>query len=66
MENVIVEEGVRRRGVARRLVEHMIELARESGCYKIGLSSSKKRVDAHEFYESLGFRQYGLGFRIYF
>ena len=66
MENIIVEEGMRRKGIARRLIRHMIDLAKRSGCYKIGLSSSKKRVAAHRFYESLGFQQYGLGFRIYF
>ncbi len=66
VENVIVDERVRRRGIARTLMEHMIELAQRSGCYKIGLSSNKQRHEAHRFYESLGFQQYGFGYRIYF
>lgn len=66
VENVIVDEPVRRQGVARELMKHMIELAQRSGCYKIGLSSNKKRHEAHRFYESLGFQQYGFGYRIYF
>lgn len=66
MENVIVDESMRRRGVAAAMVKHLVELARESGCYKIGLSSSRKRPAAHRMYESLGFKQYGLGYRIYF
>ncbi len=66
IENVIVEENMRRRGIARELVMYMIGLARRSGCYKIGLSSDKRRTGAHRLYESLGFRQYGLGYRIYF
>ncbi len=66
MENVIVEEKMRRKGIAAAMVQYLTDLARESGCYKIGLSSSKERPAAHSFYESLGFKQYGLGFRIYF
>jgi GNAT superfamily N-acetyltransferase len=66
MENVIVDESMRRKGIASAIVEYLVNLARESGCYKIGLSSSKKRPAAHSMYESLGFKQYGLGYRIYF
>ena len=66
VENVIVEESMRRKGIARKLMQHMIDFARRSGCYKIGLSSNKKRPDAHRMYEALGFRQYGYGYRIYF
>ena len=66
MENVIVDESVRRKGVAARMVKYLVEVAKKSGCYKIGLSSSTKRPAAHRMYESLGFKQYGLGYRIYF
>ena len=66
MENVIIDESMRRKGIASAMVEHLVELAKRSGCYKIGLSSSKKRPAAHRMYESLGFKQYGLGYRIYF
>jgi GNAT superfamily N-acetyltransferase len=66
MENVIVDKDVRRKGIAAAMVKHLVGLAKESGCYKIGLSSSKERPAAHRMYESLGFKQYGLGYRIYF
>jgi GNAT superfamily N-acetyltransferase len=66
VENVIVDENMRRKGIARELMKHMIDLAKKSRCYKIGLSSNRRREGAHRFYESLGFQQYGLGFRIYF
>jgi len=66
IENVIVEENMRCQGIARKLIAYMIDLAKGSGCYKIGLSSDKRRSAAHRLYESLGFRQYGLGYRIYF
>ena len=66
MENVIVDENVRRKGVAARMIKYLVEVAKKGGCYKIGLSSSTKRPAAHRMYESLGFKQYGLGYRIYF
>ncbi len=66
VENVVVEESMRRKGIATLLLKHLIDLAKQSGCYKITLSSNKKRAAAHRFYESLGFDQYGYGFRIYF
>ncbi len=66
LENVVVAEGMRRQGIGRKLLEYLIKTAKESGCYKIGLSSDRRRTAAHRLYESLGFDQYGLGFRIYF
>jgi ribosomal protein S18 acetylase RimI-like enzyme len=66
IENVIVAEKMRRQGIARKLINHLIKTAKENDCYKIGLSSDKRRTAAHRLYESLGFNQYGLGFRIYF
>jgi len=66
MENVIVDESMRRTGIAGAMVKHLVTVAKESGCYKVGLSSSKERPAAHRMYEALGFKQYGLGYRIYF
>jgi len=66
MENVIVDESMRRTGIAGAMVKHLVAVAKESGCYKVGLSSSKERPAAHRMYEALGFKQYGLGYRIYF
>ncbi|MBI4832206.1 MAG: GNAT family N-acetyltransferase [Candidatus Lindowbacteria bacterium] len=66
IENVVVDENARRKGIGRELVKHLVKVAKESGCYKIGLTSDRKRTAAHRLYESLGFDQYGLAFRIYF
>ena len=66
LENVVVAENMRQRGIGRKLLQHIIDTARQSGCYKICLSSDKRRTEAHNLYQSLGFDQYGLGFRIYF
>ncbi|MBI5116213.1 GNAT family N-acetyltransferase [Candidatus Poribacteria bacterium] len=66
IENVVIDESMRRKGIGRELVKHLIDVAKKSGCYKIGLSSDRKRTAAHRLYESLGFDQYGLSFRMYF
>lgn len=66
VENVIVTGAARRTGVGRELVEHLIELARAAGCYKVQLLSDKQRVEAHDFYRSLGLDAVAEGFRIYF
>ena len=64
IENVIVEEGRRRRGIGRALMDRALELAREARCYKVFLGSNVKRADAHEFYRALGFHVHGPVFRV--
>ena len=55
IENVIVLADFRRRKIGRLLMEAAIAEARAKNCYKIILLSSRKRPEAHHFYESLGF-----------
>ena len=38
--------------------------ARAWGCYKLALSSNRRRERAHAFYESLGFERHGVSFVI--
>jgi len=47
-------------------MEYAVARAKEAGCYKIGLSSDKRRKEAHRFYRSLGFKAEAHGFRLYF
>lgn len=56
IENVHVAASQRNRGVGRALMERALELAREKGCSRAQLTTHKARVDAHRFYERLGFR----------
>ena len=65
-ENLVVTQSYRRRGIGRMLLEHAVARAREKGCYKIQLWSDRRRTEAHEFYESLGFEALAYGFRLYF
>ncbi|HUF53914.1 MAG TPA: GNAT family N-acetyltransferase [Dehalococcoidia bacterium] len=64
IENVVVDEAARGRGHGEALIRAAIEQAREAGCYKISLTSNKRRTNAHRFYERLGFQRTHEAFRI--
>jgi len=66
VENVVVAEQYRRRGIARSLFDHLIDIARTRGCYKLELLSAKHRAGAHAFYASIGLAAVSEGFKIYF
>lgn len=66
VENVIVDAWLRGAGYGELLMRHAIDLARAAGCYKIALTSNKRRPGAHRFYERLGFRAAHEGFRLDF
>jgi GNAT superfamily N-acetyltransferase len=66
LEYVVVDEKCRSKGVGRLLMEHCLKLAREAGCYKVMLTSDKKRKQAHKFYQSLSFEASAHGFKYYF
>ena len=64
IENMVVDEAARGQGHGEALIEQAIEEARRAGCYKVSLTSNKRRSDAHRFYERLGFVQTHEAFRI--
>jgi GNAT superfamily N-acetyltransferase len=66
VEYVVVDEKARRRGIGRLLMDYVKERAREADCYKIMLTSDKRREQAHEFYKALGFEASAHGFKLYF
>lgn len=59
VNDVVVEEGARGRGVGRELMEEAIRVARERGAQVVRLTSAERRAGAHRLYESLGFRHTG-------
>jgi ribosomal protein S18 acetylase RimI-like enzyme len=65
VENVVVDKRYRRKGIGRLLMDYAVNRSREAGCYKVQLASSKKRLEAHEFYRSIGFQDSSIGFRYY-
>jgi GNAT superfamily N-acetyltransferase len=64
VEDVVVMAGRQGQGIGRQMMQHAMDEARQAACYKLALSSNRKRVAAHAFYESLGFAQHGLSFLI--
>ncbi|MGD0780879.1 MAG: GNAT family N-acetyltransferase [Dehalococcoidales bacterium] len=66
IEYVVVDEKKRSQGIGKLLMEYCKDLAKKAGCYKIMLTSDKRRERAHKFYESIGFEASAEGFRLYF
>lgn len=66
MEDVFVEEEYRGRGFGKKLVENVIEKAKEEKCYKLLATSRHERLKVHELYKNLGFKERGLEFRMDF
>ncbi|MGI9822422.1 GNAT family N-acetyltransferase [Agromyces sp. Marseille-Q5079] len=50
-----VASTARRRGVGERLVEHVLDLARERGIARVVLNTGPDMLAAHRLYERLGF-----------
>jgi GNAT superfamily N-acetyltransferase len=64
IEGVRVHRDARSGGVGSRMIEWAIAYARERGCGMVQLTTDKSRVDAHRFYERLGFEASHLGFKM--
>ena len=64
MEDVYVEESYRGKGIGSELVGKVIEIAKDSNCYKLIATSRISRPKVHELYQKLGFSQQGFEFRI--
>ena len=55
IEDVIVDESMRKRGIGEALVREAIERAREAGAAGVALTSNPQREAANHLYQSLGF-----------
>ena len=55
IENVITHPDFRRQGLAKQVLDHAVETAKQAGCYKVMLMSGAKRTEAHALYEKVGF-----------
>lgn len=66
LEDVFVEEEFRGQGIGKKLVEMVIEKAKELGCYKLIATSRFERENVHRLYQNLGFEKHGFEFRIDF
>lgn len=57
VEDVIVDEKMRRRGIAETLMRKAIELAGQAGASVLTLSSNPSREAANKLYQSMGFQK---------
>lgn len=63
VEGVRVSSTLRSQGIGEALLRHMEGLARERGCPAVQLTTSHARVDAHRFYERIGYKHHHKGFK---
>jgi ribosomal protein S18 acetylase RimI-like enzyme len=56
IENVIVSNNLRGKGIGKKLMTEIEKIGKERNCYYIMFVSGSQRKDAHKFYESLGYK----------
>ena len=52
---LVVDREYRKQGIGRRLLVRAEEWAAQHGCSVVRLTSNVKRIDAHAFYERVGY-----------
>jgi len=60
LTSLVVDDGVRGRGIGRQLVAEAERWARARGSVRISLTSAVHRVAAHAFYERIGYAKTGV------
>ena len=66
LEDVYVDENFRGKGLGTRVVNKVMELAKENKCYKLIATSRHSRPKVHELYRKIGFEDWGREFRMDF
>ncbi|MCQ4080277.1 GNAT family N-acetyltransferase [Streptomyces sp. RB6PN25] len=64
IEGVRVAAEARGTGLGSQLIEWCVERSRDEGCTLVQLTSDATRIDAHRFYEKLGFQASHIGFKL--
>lgn len=59
IEDIVIDSSVRGFGLGKQLIDHLVNLAKEKGCYKVILNCSDKNI---KFYEKCGFviKEFGM------
>ncbi len=65
IEVVHISSTKRNKGYGSEMMRWAVERCRQRGCAMVQLTSNKKRLDAHRFYERLGFTKSHEGFKLY-
>ncbi|MBB4954215.1 GNAT superfamily N-acetyltransferase [Agrobacterium vitis] len=64
IEAVQTRADCRGQGIGAEMIRFCVEQARALGCRQVQLTSNAVRLDAHRFYERLGFQKSHFGFKI--
>ena len=64
VEDVVVAQNYQGQGIGKTMMQFALDRCKDFGCYKMVFSSNLKRIEAHQFYESLGFEKHGFSYRI--
>ncbi|MDY6795117.1 MAG: GNAT family N-acetyltransferase [Actinomycetota bacterium] len=62
IDEFVVDEGCRGRGIGGMLLEHLVDIAGINACKTVTVESALHRDSAHRFYETRGYERKGLVF----
>ncbi len=60
IEELVVDEGARRRGIGRALIGAVLDWARDQSCSEVEVSTDHDNTEAQAFYQQLGFESEAL------
>jgi ribosomal protein S18 acetylase RimI-like enzyme len=60
IDELVVAEEYRRRGIGKRLVAAAVDKCRQLGCREVEVSTQKTNLEAREFYKDCGFEEHAV------
>ncbi len=64
VESVRVDKKLQSQGIGSEMMKWTMERAKQRGAHVVQLTTHKSRIDAHRFYERLGFKGSHLGMKL--
>lgn len=65
LEDLFVDEQLRGQGIGTELLNMVVTEAKNIGCYKLVATSRHERENVHKMYEKVGFKNFGIEFKMY-